>query len=278
MNILEMPYQATSVTGELLFAIEGGEAPSVIVPIDDAGTVRRGGLDIRAVTIADGRAQAHSFSLNQEGFAFHNGPSHVTDFENTEAVESTYYAEVRKLVTDAVGATEVEIFDHTIRVTDEDTTYRRPASHAHNDYTEVSGPSRLRDMIGEERADAWLDDRVVQVNVWRPISEPVEQMPLALLDASSMAAGDLVETKIINERQKGRVGQIYSVKHNANHRWFYFPEMKMDQAILIKGYDSNTDVQARFTPHSAFVDPMTPVDPVPRRSIEVRTFARVPKL
>ncbi len=264
------------VVGELLFARDQGEAPSVFIPKNDEGTVRRGGLDFRSVHIQDGAGQAYAFGLDKEGFAFVHQPSAVTDFENNLEVERQYYSEIKKLVAEAVGASEVEIFDHTIRVTDEQTSYRRPASHAHNDYTASSGPSRLADMIGEDRAAEWMNDRVVQVNVWRPIAEPVEQMPLALLDASSMGQGDLIETKITNERQNGRVGQIYSVRFNPKHQWYYFPYITKSDAILIKGYDSADDGRARFTPHSAFVDPNTPENPAPRRSIEVRTFARVP--
>ena len=130
-------------------------------------------------------------------------------------------------------------------------------------------------MIGDVRADGWLQDRVVQINVWRPIAEPILQMPLALLDASSYDQSDLVTTEIINERQNGRVGQIYSVVNAPGQRWFYFNEMVKSDAILIKGYDSETDGRARFTPHSAFADPNTPENAPPRRSIEVRTFARV---
>jgi len=264
------------VQGELLFALDDGETPTVIVPLDDEGTVRRGGLDIRSVLIADGRDAASSFALDQEGFAFVEQASAVKDFKDNAEVEQNYYPEIQDLVARSLGASEVEIFDHTLRVTDVETTYRRPASHAHNDYTEASGPSRLVDMIGEERAAAWMNDRVVQVNVWRPISEPVQQMPLALLDASSIGADDLIETRIVNERQGGREGQIYSVAHRDGHRWFYFPDMKMSEAILIKGFDSLKDGRARFTPHSAFEDPNTPDNAAPRRSIEVRTFARIP--
>ncbi len=49
--------------------------------------------------------------------------------------------------------------------------------------------------------------------------------------------------------------------------------MGADEAVLIKGYDSATDGRARFTPHSAFEDPTTPVGAPPRESIEVRTLA-----
>lgn len=274
-NLQSADIQQMDVTSELLFATEDGEAPTVVIPIEDEGAVRRGGLDLRQVSIADGSTKASTFTLDKHGFAFLNQPSSVVDFEDSEEVVHRYYPEIESTVATITGASEVEIFDHTIRVTDPMTSYRRPASHAHNDYTAESGLSRLADMIGEERAAEWLKDRVVQVNVWRPIVELVEEMPLALLDASSLEAGDLIETKIINERQGGRIGQIYSVRHAEGQRWFYFPGMTASQAILIKGYDSAEDGRARFTPHSAFVDPNTPASPAPRRSIEVRTFARI---
>lgn len=264
------------VQGQILFYNDAGELPTVIVPKDDGDSRRLGGLDHRSVLIADGRDLAGRFSIDREGFQFQNHVSAVLDYEDDAEVEATYYPEIIKIVTEATGASEVEIFDHTLRVTDPTTTHRRPASHAHNDYTETSGPSRLADMIGQERANEWTKDRLVQINVWRPIVEPVLQMPLALLDASSFTFDDLVETRIINERQNGREGRIYSVTHRDGQRWFYFPEMRKDEIILIKGYDSLDDGRARFTPHSAFEDPNTPADALPRRSIEVRTFARVP--
>src|SRR6267378_3058009 len=70
---------------------------------------------------------------------------------------------------------------------------------------------------------------------------------------------------------RDRTGEIYRVKYNANHRWFYVPEMRADEAILIKCYDSAPD-KARFTAHSAFEDPTAPVDVLPRESIELRTL------
>lgn len=261
--------------GELLFAADHDAKPQIIVPKGEDTANRMTGLTTSKVTIADGSPRSGLFSLDREGFSFLHSPTSVQNFEDDGEVEDTYYKEVRKMVADAIGAFEVEIFDHTIRVTDPETSYRRPASHAHNDYTEKSGPSRLRDMIGDVRADGWLKDRLVQINVWRPIVEPVLQMPLALLDASSYDQSDLVTTEIVNQRQNGRVGHIYSVVNAPGQRWFYFNEMVKSDAIMIKGYDSEKDGRARFTPHSAFADPNTPENAPPRRSIEVRTFARV---
>lgn len=274
-NLAEEYDAGLHVRAPLLFAAQDGTAPEVIVPKGSEDAPSRSGLNEQEVLIMDGRTRACGFSINREGFQFLKRPSLVENFEDEAEITRVYYPEIREIVADAVGASEVEIFDHTIRVTDPETSYRRPASHAHNDYTVESGPSRLRDMIGDARADAWAKDRVVQVNVWRPIAEPVLQMPLALLDASSLSESDLVETSIINLRQDGRVGKIYSVRQAPGQQWYYFPHMTKAEAILIKGYDSAEDGRARFTPHSAFDDPATPSDAPPRRSIEVRTFARV---
>ena len=66
--------------------------------------------------------------------------------------------------------------------------------------------------------------------------------------------------------------EIYQFHHNPAHRWFYFPDMTRNEALLLKGYDSATDGTARFTAHTAFINPEAPADAPPRESIEVRTF------
>src|SRR5215510_9610656 len=63
-----------------------------------------------------------------------------------------------------------------------------------------------------------------------------------------------------------------SVTLDPDHRWFYVPEMRADELLLLKCYDTKTDGRARFAPHTAFTDPTTPVDAPPRESIELRTL------
>jgi hypothetical protein len=78
---------------------------------------------------------------------------------------------------------------------------------------------------------------------------------------------------LVSERRyPQRVGQTYRLKHNAAHRWFYFPRMRRDEAIVFKVYDSANDGRARFTPHTSFDDPSTPPGAPARQSIEVRAF------
>jgi hypothetical protein len=74
-------------------------------------------------------------------------------------------------------------------------------------------------------------------------------------------------------RYPDRTGEVYSVAFNPAHRWYYFPRMERDEALLIKCYDSLEDGRARFSAHSAFDDPTTRPGAPSRESIEIRTIA-----
>jgi len=139
----------------------------------------------------------------------------------------------------------------------------------HNDYTAKSAPQRVRELFPRE-ADALLKRRFAFVNVWRPIVGPVQESPLAVADAQSIAPHDWVPTDLI---YKDRIGETYSVVYSDAHRWFYFPHMQTHEALLIKCYDSSRDGRARFAAHTAFDDPSSPPDAPPRESIEARTVA-----
>lgn len=135
-------------------------------------------------------------------------------------------------------------------------------------YTEWSGPQRLRDVLPQE-AERLLQRRFAIVQVWRPTGPPVEAFPLALCDASSLDPADLIAAE---RRHPNRVGEIYQVAYNPEHRWCYFPRMVSSEALVFKVYDSRTDV-ARFTAHTSFVDPTPAAGDGLRESIETRTLA-----
>jgi hypothetical protein len=138
----------------------------------------------------------------------------------------------------------------------------------HVDQTLTSGPNRVREHLPAE-ADELLRGRVQVINLWRPIKGPLRDTPLAMADGTSVSEGDLVASDLI---YPNRSGETYSVTYNPAHRWFYFPEMTVDEALLLKCYDSATDGRTRFGPHTAFVDPTTPPDAAPRESIELRAL------
>lgn len=231
------------------------------------------------VAIANLRPIADQVTLDKEGFALLTAPSTIVDFHDDVEVERRYFDEIRDLLARELGAEEVMIFDATRRsdaqrgASNRDGS-RKPASMIHVDYTETSGPGRLAGIIGEERLDSLLKagKRIVQVNVWRSIAGVVRRSPLALADASSIAAHDLHATEQIFP---DRVGEIYHLSHNPSQRWYYAPEMTQDEVLLIKGWDSDGD-RARFTPHTAFDLPNTAPDAPARESLEVRTYAIIP--
>jgi hypothetical protein len=145
---------------------------------------------------------------------------------------------------------------------------RQPVPRVHVDHTARSGPQRVRDLLPSE-ADPLLRGRVQIINLWRPIRAPLRDAPLAVCDARTVKPEQLVPSDLV---YPNRVGETYSVTFDPQHRWFYVPEMAVEDVLLLKCYDSETDGRARFTPHTAFTDPTTPPDAAPRESIELRTL------
>lgn len=229
----------------------------------------------KTVTIHDGRARGEGFSLDREGFELVAQTSAVRDFYDDDAIARVYEDEVERLVLEHTGAGRVEIFDHTRRSDSDDLrkqrVIREPAATIHNDYTAESGPRRLRDHFSDapDEAEKLLGGRFAIVNVWRSINGTVRRSPMTLCDATSVTPDDLIPVK---RQARDRIGEIQMVLYNPAHRWYYFPEMTMEEALLIKTFDSATDIPARFTPHTAFGVPGAAADAPPRESIETRCF------
>ncbi len=261
------------VEAPLTYLADAKVKPVTYNPPPGTGLVRReGNYGSFPTRIANARPIAGDLSLDREGFLLARHDTEVKDFYDEAEVRQTYYPEIERLVARATGAAKVIVFDHTVRTAERavERGYRAPVQMVHNDYTERSGPQRVRDLLPAEEAEQRLRRRFVEINVWRPIRGPVEAWPLALADASSVAPADLVTCDLI---YADRTGEIYYGVHSAKHRWYYFPRMQRNEAVLIKCYDSKTDGRARFSLHTAFDDPTTPANAPPRESIEIRTLA-----
>jgi hypothetical protein len=223
--------------------------------------------------IRDARPLLDELSLDENGFVLVQHQTGVADFFDAEQLKTVYYPEVERLVREVSGAARVVVFDHTLRTGDlaeqQARRIREPVLWAHNDYTEWSGPQRVREILPGE-AQELLEHRFAIIQVWRAINQSIRVNPLALVDARSVNPADLIRAE---RRYPDRVGETYQLAHNPGHRWFYFPQMRRDEAVVFKVYDSLADGRARFTPHTSFIDPTSPGDAPPRQSIEVRTLA-----
>ena len=253
-------------------------------------------------SIIDARALSNnSFSIHKHGFELTTFTPQHTDFDNTETTSDLYYKEVAQLIKEKTAANHVYVFDHTVRKAIPGST-RRPAYHIHNDYTHESGLRVAEESIGSDTFAAMAGKRMIQINVWKSLNGTVKRSPLALCDASSVEYADLVKTQIIfksldslgsdslnpdsldtdsldtdslnpDSLEPDKYGEIFALRQNPKQRWMYFPEITTNEALLIKGYDTDFSGVARFTPHTAFEYPNQDESAEPRHSIEARAFA-----
>ncbi len=266
--------QSSPIKASLKFLANVDE-PLVYIPSKGGGdeTEHVGNFTMQEVSIHDGRHDKQVSSLDVEGFKLVPQASEVEDFYDDAQIESIYHEEVKVLLTEILGAARVEIFDDTRRSTSlerqKEKKIREAADIVHNDYTDGSGVKRLRDHFADDpdEAERLLRRRFAIVNVWRSIGGPVLNHPLVLCDAATVRPEDLVS---VERRAEERTGELQVALFDRGQRWYYFPDMQMNEALLFKTFDSETDGRARFTIHTSFEDPNAPVDAPPRESIETR--------
>ena len=265
------------VEGVLTYLVDTGVRPVSYNYEPPPGVPQRSGIYAEhKMPVVNGRRWPEAaFSLDRQGFLFRRHETAVVDFYDPAEIEQVYYPEIEALLKQATGAEKVLTFDHTLRVgpARHKKGQREPVRRVHNDYTLKSGPQRVRDLLPAAEAEERLKHRFAIINVWRPIRGPVEEAPLAVADARSIAQADLIATDLL---YPDRTGETYSVAYNPAHRWFYFPEMRREEVLFLKVYDSATDGRARFAAHTAFDDPTGPRLPIARESIETRSLVFFP--
>lgn len=267
-----MSGQPDYIEGKLQFAVDTGVKPATYPgrpgPIKNTGEFKD-----ETVKVANARSLRNDLTLDRNGFLLTDHETACKDFFDEDHLRAVYYEECKELVKRFTGADTVAIFDHTYRLQDDAKREAKgtggPVLTVHNDYTDWSGPQRLRDITPKDEVDMRLSNRFVMVNVWRPLMEPVQSRPLALCDAQTLTRGDLVAADHIYPNRRG---ETYRIAFNENQRWYCFPEMTMSEAVLIKCFDSHNQDHAYFSAHGALQDTPPPGTP-PRESIEVRTIA-----
>lgn len=263
-------------TGGLDYLHDSAGAPfNYMYPPPDGEPWENCSYRTHVVDIVDARPGAQHFLLHRHGFELREAPSCLDDVDDDAQIRALYYPEVEAIACEAAGGARALCFDHQIRRRSRDEqhlTFGRQNAQAsavgrvHNDYSEASGLARLGLVLRDDVAQARVR-RYAVVNVWRPLIEPVLDAPLALCDARSVMAQDLVAAEI---RYPGRSGEIYVLKHAPLHRWHYFPHMTKREVLVFKQYDAQASGVSRFTPHAAFLDPAAPADAPLRASIEAR--------
>jgi hypothetical protein len=238
-------------------------------------------LRMETVQIEDVRPIRGGLSLDREGVFLADAPCAVKDFRDHEVAARTYVPELEEAVKAVTGAHRVVVSrswvhrhsDRSKRFGEEGTTY--PGRYAHIDYSDQSGPMAARQWLGDDPdAETLFKGRFAIFNLWRVLSEPPQDCPLCMADATTVDARDLVISHIVLGPTPEREMRLQTnmVAFNPNHRWVYFPDMRRNELLMFRGYDSDP-ARSRRVPHTAFDDPSAGDDAPPRESIDTRCVA-----
>ena len=260
------------------------------------GAVRR--ADLRAPSGGEAQVEATEVAvlnardstglgLHSSGFELVRAPSAVADFYDCDRVMATYYDECKAIAKHFTGAHTTFTYDHIIREPGvqfsgggKDGSQRQSGvdrgggyiGSVHMDYTDNTTWDRYLSLHGECVPDN--ANRVYSLNFWRPLSQTVDDHPLAVCDARTVRRDDLRETVIYGYGAENYswhdIGiETFSVCESEHQRWYYYPDMTTDDVLVIKSFDSE-GVIGNACPHAAFAHP-NPAG-VERRSIELRVL------
>jgi hypothetical protein len=224
--------------------------------------------------IHDMRPVAGRLSLEDTGFVLLERRSRVANFYDPAEIDAVYLPEIEALIRELTGAERVLIFGTLIRndARDAPPGMRKPVFNAHVDYDLPTIRAVAAKILGPAEAKRYENGRIVLINVWRPIAT-VEKNPLALVDAATVAAGDLVFGPIGGKSQADVPNAAgYNLAYNPDHRWYYVPQMRPDEVLVFKLCDSVPGA-VQWAAHTSFHDPSGRPDAKSRQSIELRTLA-----
>ena len=237
-------------------------------------------FDAHAVKISNARAMREPPSLDREGLTIARHVTAVRDFRDPEDVRRNYLPEIRRLIRELTGAHEVVVLGGggLVRYTERSPLYKtgmntQPARFPHIDFTPNTSPGLVDNVFGAPGVKLEPGQRLVGYNIWRVLSEPPQDVPLAVCDARTVAPQDLVPADGAYDDGDPSTWwelEAFLVRYNPAHRWIYFRDMQLDEVLLFRGYDN---LGRAGVPHSAFDDPSCPPNGVPRVSIEARAYA-----
>ena len=216
-------------------------------------------------------------NLENDGFELLIVPSAIEDLLQIQNHQAQYAEETKQAILQRVGADELIIsapgilrFSEARKVTGHFDN-SRPARFAHIDVSDMTAAQ-----FAERSAPRPGWKRCVAYNLWRAISPAPQDVPLAVCSANSTAAEDLIPATAVFD-VKGQPEWSFegiNVAHNPQHKWYWFPDMNSEEAILFVTNDSDLG-QVNAVPHVAFDNPLCEgIEGVtPRASIEIRALA-----
>lgn len=209
--------------------------------------------------------------LDSSCFVLSEHVTGVRDFHDEAEVTGTYFDEMVGVMKRLTDADEAFVTNHFIRWGNAQSYNDGYTGFLHADYS-LGNPrafSEQRLELLHKELDASTHWEFAWYNTWQPIEREVQQYPLTVIDARSVAHGD-----ILDYYYTGHPGELILESipvFNPEHKLYYYPRMQTTELLVFKQLDTRVE---RFAPclHSAFVDATAPADALERRSIEVRVM------
>ncbi|KAL4799556.1 hypothetical protein BDV19DRAFT_261094 [Aspergillus venezuelensis] len=227
------------------------------------------------------------FSLDRNGFAYVRCPAPVLtkayEYSDPWKIQKIFLPECEDILKSHVeGADEVMIFDWKIRKrkSAKERRTRNPnlqgfAKQIHIDTVLTRDPvatpimERIRNHI-PPASHHLLSGRVQLINLWRPISGPIEDHPMAVCDRGTLDTSKLIETDMIRGEYTGTM--LYPrYEPDSACQWYYMNRQGVEDVLLFKGYDTRDD-SVKYTPHTSFTPLHGAESASPRVSVEVRAL------
>lgn len=236
--------------------------------------------DARALQAAEGPSEAEFFA--RHGFVLLPHATAVLDWDAD--VGALYLPEVEQIIRERLlpgRRIEVQQVPELLR-RGRDTPVPFYAEGVHSDGG--IGPDDYAHNIAAfagELAGQWWRTRyerddvagLIWMDFWRPtnMAGPLEHMPLALCDPTSLEPADLVPTSLTGIAPGDRETHHLSLQFNAGQRWYYYPRMTVDELLVFALASFWKDSQRPGNCfHSAFRDPGARADAEMRQSCEHR--------
>jgi hypothetical protein len=228
------------------------------------------------VQLTDARPSAQQCDLDVQGFRLVKHKSAVTDYRNTEQLYGQM-DEIAALIREVTGASDTLCLGPALPrfgETDpqgEQHFNARPARFVHADFTDESLRGTFQYWEGVRLEDY---SRFAAYNVWRVITPPPQDVPLAVCDARTVAAKDPLDALAVMDPPGGSEFHNVTTAYfpNPAHRWYYFKDMTPEEVLIFKAHDSDA-ARAHRVPHTAFTDPTCPKGVPARASAEIRVLA-----
>lgn len=230
-------------------------------------------IERRVALVANARNADHRPELEREGFELVCHRSAIADFHDSTSGHR-HVGEIHVLLLELSGADAVAVVPRgVLRFAERSPECgqhdnSRPARFVHVDVSDATAAAFAA------QSNPFPDRRVrrfCHYNVWRALSPPPQDVPLAVCDARTVESADLVAADAIFDSPGAAEWSFEGlvVLGKPRHCWWYYRDMNRDEVLVFKTNDSGPS-PAHCVPHVAVDDAGCPPGTPPRVSIEMR--------